>query len=224
MKLDRSRVRAWRVTLAVLMPALLILPLTACSGGRSSEPGDALAAVSTPSSEQPLMPGDAIRLSFSRDPQLNGQYTIDERGTASLPLLGERTLTGRPAGQVKDELVAEFYERTRNQSIQVVYLRRVRVLGEVQSPGLHLIDPTMTFDDAIAVAGGATNEGDLQNVALVRDGQEIVEGLDVRSTVAASVYSGDQIYVPKTSWFSRNAAVLIGATISAIGLIVAFAN
>ena len=217
---DRSRMFG----IQVLASVLLLLATLACSSGGTPDPGLELAAQSGPSGEQPLMPGDALRVSFSRDTQLNGQYTIDETGVASLPLLGARTLTDRPAAQVKGDLVREYGERTRNQSVQVVYLRRVRVLGEVRNPGLHLIDPTMTFDDVIAVAGGATNDGNLRNVTLVRDGEEIVEGLDVRTTVAASVYSGDQIYVPKTSWFSRNGAVLLGATISAIGVIVAFSN
>ena len=39
-----------------------------------------------------------------------------------------------------------------------------------------------------------------------------------------AIRSGDQIYVPKTSWFSRYAAVLIGATISALGAIIAFGS
>ena len=170
------------------------------------------------------MPGDAIRVSFSRDSGLNGDYPIDENGTVSLPLLGARSTGGRPSAKVKEDFEAEFSERTRNQSVQVVYLRRVRILGEVRAPGLYLIDPTMNFDDAIALAGGATDSGDLRNVRLIRQGQDVVEGLDVTLSVAASVESGDQVFVPKTSWLSRNAAVLIGATISAIGLIVAFAN
>jgi polysaccharide export outer membrane protein len=165
-----------------------------------------------------------VKLSFSREPELNGSYTIDESGLANLPLLGQRQLIDRPAAQAKEELAAEYAERVRNQSVQVTYTRRVRVLGEVRNPGLYQVDPTMTFDDAIALAGGATNEGNLENVRLIRQGEEIVEGLDVSRSVAASIESGDQLYVPKTSWFSRYGAVLIGATISAIGVILAFTN
>lgn len=170
------------------------------------------------------MPGDAIRVSFSREPELNGEFEIDETGTVSLPLLGARTVVDQPAAAVKVELADEYAWRTRNQSVQVVYLRRVRVLGEVRNPGLYRVDPTMTFDDVIALAGGANSQGNLKSVTLARDGEEMTEGLDVTRSVAATVHSGDQIFVPKTSWFSRYGAVIIGATIAAFGTIIAFSR
>ena len=168
------------------------------------------------------MPGDALRLSFSGEPQLNGEYAIDETGTVALPLLGARVVTGRPAPVVKEELIEEYGKKTRNEDVQVVYLRRVRVLGEVRSPGLYRVDPTMSFGDALALAGGASADGNLEKVSLVRDGEEIARGIDVRGPVAATVQSGDQIYVPKTSWLSRYGAVVVGASISALGAIIAW--
>ncbi len=170
--------------------------------------------------EQPLAPGDALRLSFSAEPQFNGEYAIDETGTAALPLLGARVVTGSPAPRIKQDLVAEYAERTRNEDVQVVYLRRVRVLGQVRNPGLYRVDPTMSFGDAVALAGGAADDGDLEKVSLFRDGTEVAEGLDVREQLA--VHSGDQIYVPKTRWLSRYGSVLVGATISAMATIIAF--
>jgi len=201
--------------------ALLVLSCVAVAACASSGGDPNIDAIPTPRpGESPLAPGDAVRLTFSREPELNGDYAIDETGTAVLPLLGVTSLTDRPAATVKTELTRSFEERIRNQSVQVVYLRRVRVLGEVRNPGHHLVDPTMTFDDVIALAGGRTTEGNLSNVSLTRGG-ETVEGIDVLRTVSGTVESGDQIYVPKTSWFSRNGAVIIGATISAIGFVIA---
>ena len=170
-----------------------------------------------------MMPGDAIRVSFSEEPGLNGEFAIDETGTVSLPLLGARIVVDQSPVAVKVQLAEEYARRTRNQSVQVAYLRRVRVLGEVQSPGLYHIDATMTFDDAIALAGGTNNQGNLENVTLVRDGEEVANGLDVTRSVSTAVHSGDQIYVPKTSWFSRNGAVIIGASIAGLATILAFA-
>jgi len=208
----------------VAISTLMATALLACAGGSSQTPDPEQVLVERAPGEMPLVPGDAVRLTFSREPELNGVYTLDEYGSAVLPLLGERQLTDRSASQAKQDLVAEFTERTRNQSVQVMYLRRVRVLGEVRSPGLYQVDQTMTFDDVIALAGGATNDGNLENVRLIRHGEEIVDGLDVSRSVAASIESGDQLFVPKTPWIVRNGAVLIAASISAIGLMLAFAN
>jgi protein involved in polysaccharide export with SLBB domain len=168
------------------------------------------------------MPGDALRLSFSGEPNLNGEYAIDETGVAALPLLGGQVVTGRPAAEVKDSLIRRYAQRTRNNDVQVLYLRRVRVLGEVRQPGLYRVDPTMTFGDALALAGGASNDGNIRDVSLVRDDEVIARGIDMRGAVATTLHSGDQIYVPKTSWLSRYGAVALGATISAIGAIVAW--
>jgi len=196
--------------------------VTGCS---SSPPPGEFANVPAPASvETPLEPGDAIRISFSREPNLNGQFTVDETGSVALPLIGDVLVSDRSASAVKTGIEQEYSERTRNQSVQVVYLRRVRVLGEVRNPGIYLADPTMGLDDILALAGGTTSDGNLENVSLVREGEQVASGIDVRLGAAVEVYSGDQIFVPKTSWFSRNAAVLIGATISAIGVIVAFAT
>jgi polysaccharide export outer membrane protein len=192
------------------------------SGGKSSAEQPSLPSVSA--EDMPLVPGDAIRVSFSREPELNGEFSVDETGTVSLPLLEARIVVDRPAVVVKAELADEYAQRTRNQSVRVAYLRRVRVLGEVRSPGLYRVDPTMTFDDVIALAGGASGQGNLKNVSLVRDGEEMAKGLDVTRSVSATVYSGDQIYVPKTSWFSRYGAVIIGATIAGLATIVAFSR
>jgi polysaccharide export outer membrane protein len=196
--------------------------LSGCAtSGKSSTEQPELSSV--PAVDLPLMPGDAIRVSFSEEPGLNGEFAIDETGTISLPLLGARIVVDQSAAAVKAQLAEEYARRTRNQSIQVVYLRRVRVLGEVRNPGLYHIDPTMTFDDAIALAGGSNSVGNLKKVTLVRDGEELAEGLDVTRSVSTAVHSGDQIYVPKTSWFSRYGAIVIGATIAGIATVLAFA-
>ena len=200
----------------------LSVALAGCAtSGKSNTEQPELSSV--PAMDLPLMPGDAIRVSFSEEPELNGEFTIDETGTISLPLLGARIVVDQSAAAVKAQLAEAYARRTRNQSIQVAYLRRVRVLGEVQRPGLYYIDPTMTFDDAIALAGGSNSAGNLKKVTLVRDGEEVAEGLDVTRSVSAAVHSGDQIYVPKTSWFSRYGAIIIGATVAGIATVIAFA-
>ena len=208
------------VKIRILEKTLVCLSLAACACSGNPNLERPLGPT-TPVADLALMPGDAIRLSFSREPDLDGMYTIDEEGAAALPLLGARVLTDRPAVRVKRELKKEYGERIRNQSVQVVYLRRVRVLGAVRNPGLYHVDPTMTFDDAIALAGGASENGDLGDVRVVREGKVIGEELDARRSIPVALYSGDQIYVPKTSWLSRNAAVIVAASISAIGAVVA---
>ena len=170
---------------------------------------------------EPLAPGDAIQLAFWREPQLSGDYPIDETGTVVLPLLGPRTVTGTPPAALKRTLLEEYAQQVRNQEVRITFLRRIRILGAVKNPGLYRVDPTMTVGDAIALAGGATPQGKLKGIQVFRDGQEVRSRLDVNVQLLGQVRSGDQIVVPERSWFARNGPYVIAGGISAIGIIVA---
>lgn len=164
----------------------------------------------------PLEPGDVVRLAFSREPEMSGDYPVDETGSVSLPILGVRQVTGIPASEMRRQVLAEYGEHLQNQAIQVTVLRRVRVLGEVNEPGLYHIDPTMTLGDAIALAGGATEIGKMDDIRIVRDGRIVEKDLDLTTMASTSLQSGDQIVIPEQSWISRNPGVWIGAAVSLV--------
>lgn len=192
-----------------------VMPLVALAVMVTDVGAQAIAA------EAPLVPGDAIRLAFWRDPDLSGEYAIDERGSVVLPILGTRSVTGTPAAELKQRLLDDYGAELRDRNdVQVTLLRRVRVLGAVNSPGLYHVDPTMSLGDAIALAGGATNDGKLDGIRIVRGGQEVRTSLDQRMPVMAQIRSGDQILVPERSWFSRNGVFLLGGVLSATAIIV----
>jgi len=166
-----------------------------------------------------LRPGDAVRLFFSRETGLSGEFEVDDRGSLVLPILGRVGVQGFTAGELKADLEQRFDGELRNQSVQVTPLRRVRAIGAVQRPGLYLTDPTMTVNDVIALAGGVTDRGHPTQIRLLRDGEETRLSMEP-GTPVHPVRSGDQILVPERSWFSRNSAVLAGALISAVGFVV----
>ncbi len=204
---------------AILRLAMCLgLPVVvACAS--SGPPGPSVApAVAAPA---PLEPGDAIQVSFSREPDQSGQYEIDESRRVALPFLDEWSVQGIPPDTLRSRLLAAYRSQLRNQTIDVRLLRRVRVLGAVQKPGLYLVDGTMTLADVVAQAGGATSEGNLNDVRVLRNGTQVQA--DLRGGVMAfeQLHSGDQVYLPEKSWLSRHAATMIGATVSAaVGLIV----
>ena len=199
-----------------------MLGLAACASSQAPQSIDLLTA-STPASEIPLEPGDGLRVVFSAEPTLDGDYIIDERGQVALPLLGIRDAVSLPANEIRDQIAVELQRRVANQSVQVSYLRRVRVLGEVREPGLYFLDPTMSYADAVALAGGATPDGDINKVSIRRSDVELVSGVSPSLTVADAVRSGDAIFIPKTPWLSRNGVLLLGAVITTAGIVLAAA-
>jgi polysaccharide biosynthesis/export protein len=168
-----------------------------------------------------LSPGDLIRLSGTHESELPGDYPVDETGTVVLPLLGPRNVRGVAPGDLRRELIADYRRQLRNQDVQIALMRRVRVLGAVKNPGIYHVDPTMTVADAIALAGGATQDGQLSAVRIVRTGKAIRSNVDRDAPVPGGIQSGDQIMVPERSWMSRNGKFVLGGLISAVGIVVA---
>jgi len=104
--------------------------------------------------------------------------------------------------------------------VQITWSRRVRVFGAVNIPGLYQVDGTMTLADAIALAGGTTPIGKLNGIEIIRNGQTLEDRFSASTLVGEQIHSGDQIMVPERSWASRYAGVIIGATLSAITLVI----
>lgn len=167
----------------------------------------------------PLRPGDQIRVSSWREEGLTDQFVVDEDGTVVLPLLGPRNATSKPADEFKRELVTDYESRFRDHTVGVTLLRRVSILGAVQEPGVYHVDPTMSVSEAVALAGGPTPDGKMDEVTIHRQGQEIETELSQAAPLQAYVRSGDQIVVPQRSWFARNSALLVGSALSAATII-----
>jgi polysaccharide export outer membrane protein len=165
-----------------------------------------------------LQPGDMVRVALSREVGMSGDYLVDETGMVALPLIGSRETSNRTPAALKQELVSAYADQLRNQTIQITFLRRVRVVGEVRTPGLYHADPTMTLGDVVALAGGATNTGKQNDIRIVRDGEEF--DVDLRSGVFQQIRSGDHIIVPEKGWFARNRTLMVTASISVTAIVV----
>lgn len=166
-----------------------------------------------------LRPGDVIRLSIWREPDLSGEYTVDKDGVVTFPKVGTQRVTEVSPDSLRASLVSAYRVYLRNPSIDVTLLRRVNVLGAVQKPGLYPVDPTMTVADVIALAGGATSLGDPRKVELRRSGGSRATVVAAASKLADSpLRPGDQLYVPERSWMARNPGVVIGAVSTLVTL------
>ena len=92
-----------------------------------------------------LGPGDRVRVEVAGDPTLSGDFDLDSEGRVLVPIVGLATAAGRPFGEVAREIVDGFNRELVGPLVRVIPLLRVSVLGEVQTPGLYWVDPTMTL-------------------------------------------------------------------------------
>jgi len=172
----------------------------------------------------PLLPGDAISLKIWREPDLSGEFSVDESSVVVLPKVGPLNVRGISSDSLKTYLVSTYSSFLRNPSIEVRLLHRVRVLGAVVKPGLYSVDETMYFTDVLALAGGVSPDGNPNKIQLVRDGKTIDTPLTKGLLVSESpLRSGDQVIVGQKSWAARNPGILIGLGSTAVAIITTFA-
>jgi polysaccharide export outer membrane protein len=165
-----------------------------------------------------LRPGDLVRLRIWREPDLSGEFLVDQERVVTFPKIGPYRLTDESGDAFRRRVIAAYDEYLRNPSIEVGFLRRVGVQGAVRNPGLYSADLTTSVADVLALAGGVAPDGDPDRVDVVRNGMR--ERVTVARTIALAdspIRSGDQIYVHEESWLRRNTAVVASAAASVLG-------
>ncbi|MBI4544739.1 MAG: polysaccharide biosynthesis/export family protein [Gemmatimonadetes bacterium] len=169
-----------------------------------------------------LRAGDVIKLVVWREPDMTGEFPVHDNGVAVLPRVGAYDVTRETAASLKARLVEELETYLRDPVVDVIVLRRVKILGAVHRPGLYSLDLTMSLGDGLALAGGATGVGRRDRIEILRDGERIVAELNERTRITDSpLRSGDEVYVPERSWLARNYGVAVSIMTTGVGIMLA---
>ena len=197
----------------------LLLALAAASGAAlaQSKPSLAAAARAAPppatqaaNALEAVGPGDMVRVTVFRNPDLTTEARVTDQGTIFFPLIGEVAVAGltpqQASKRIADRLASgKFVVSPEVQlSIATVNSRQVSVLGNVAKPGRYPIDSVnRRVSDFVAAAGGMAAAGsDTVTVVQVRNGQETKTDVDLaqmfrNGNLAANLElaPGDTIYV-----------------------------
>ncbi len=171
-----------------------------------------------------LGPGDGLRLRIYREPDLSGEYVVDERGMVVLPKIGEWRVTGIPADSVRGAIRAALRQFLATESIEITPFRRVAVTGAVLKPGLYPVDPSMSVADALILAGGVAPMGKERLVELRVAGAQAGTEISAETRVWDTGAGGTrQLHVPQKPWVQRNGTLLISlalSTVTAVGWLI----
>jgi polysaccharide biosynthesis/export protein len=165
-------------------------------------PGAARAqSVAGPAEAAVLQPGDVVRITVWRKPELSGEFELAADGTIDHPIYQSVEVTGIPLGDARARLHHFLTDWEAEPRFVMKPLFRVGVGGEVQKPNLYTLAPEMTIAQAVAAAGGVTERGRLNRVRVLRHGGDFEVDLTRSDTPLAqqTVRSGDQIIVGKRS-------------------------
>ncbi|MDR5777888.1 polysaccharide biosynthesis/export family protein [Caballeronia sp. LZ065] len=124
-------------------------------------------------------------------------FVVDQNGTLQFPYAGTLKVAGLRTEQIQQRLRAALAAYLVKPQVTVRMAsyrsRQVYVDGEVRSPGaLSLTDVPLSFYDAVARAGGFSENADQSDVVLVREG--VSQRIDVPQLLAQGL-SPSQLYL-----------------------------
>jgi len=161
-----------------------------------------------------LSPGDILRVLVFGHEEFSGQFQVDENGKLTFPVIGEIDTRDGTVADVREKLRKGLAGLINQPFVSATPLFRVAVLGEIQRPGLYIVDPTLSVIDVIAQAGGPTPNGNLNEIKLIRGGQRHVVNFETQQTqtstlAAVGIHSGDQIFVPGKKFTAATLSLII---------------
>jgi len=143
-----------------------------------------------------LAPGDRIKVEVFNHDELSGEYTLDDEGRFSMPLIGTVEANGLNPQKLEDLLVGMLkpdYLVNPRVFIQVMSSRLYYLIGEVANKGAFPYKSGMTYLTAIANAGGYTYRAKQDFVFVVRGDDP--DQNELRLSVEEKVQPGDIIRV-----------------------------
>ena len=134
----------------------------------------------------PLTPLDPSITRVSSDMTFQ-TYTVDETGEIEFPRFGRIKVQGLTHFELEAALQEKLKQYISNPIVRVNITQNwVRIFGEVDTPGLYIIENRFRYSilDALAEAGGITILGDKKRVKLIREENGKLESVVLDLTVS----------------------------------------
>ena len=130
-------------------------------------------------------------------------------GTISVGLIGRVVVAGQTINDAAKIIASQLDQKQLvnpqvNISVESYAPRRFTVWGQVRSPGALVIpgEEQLTLPQAIAMAGGNTDTGDIRNVVITRRNGEGTQKIKLNAMSPSAsdflIQEGDTIYVKET--------------------------
>ena len=168
-----------------------------------------------------LAPGDELRITVFGDNNLELVSKIDLNGNISFPNLGVFFAAGNSFATVKNRLkifLGKYYSgllSSPNRTFLDVSLTQIRpvkvsVLGNVTTPGPHLVNGMATVLNALYASGGIATSGTLRDIKVYRN-NKLIKTIDLYDYIT-------QGNIDQDIRLSNNDVLFVGPRISSVTL------
>lgn len=156
-----------------------------------------------------LHAGDSITVSAWKEVDLQRKVMIRPDGRFSFPLAGEIQAAGRTPDEVRLDIEGKLKKYIPEAVVTVIVEdfsgNRVYVIGQVNKPGMFIMNPELTVIQALSLAGGSTPFAKLDNISILRGTgaaqkslpfryNQVIDGKSLQQNI--TLQSGDVVVVP----------------------------
>ena len=175
-----------------------------------------------------LRPGDMLRITVWRHPELSGDFIVAPDSALVHPLYQTVKVAGAPLSVVRERLRGLLTPYEQGVDFVIEPLFAVTVAGEVRQPNLYRLPEGTTYAQAIAQAGGPTELGRLDKVRVIRRDSTMVINLGSGYSryEALRIASGDQVLVTRRSNFNvlRDVLYPLASLTAAVAAVLAYSR
>jgi polysaccharide export outer membrane protein len=156
-----------------------------------------------------VQPGDVLKVSVWKEPQLQDPILIRPDGGFSFPLVGEVDGRGKTVAQLQAIMTQRLSKYISDPVVSVavteIHGNKVYVIGQVVKPGDFVVNPRVDVVQALSMAGGMTAFASLSNIIILRrsgptqtvlhfDYTDVAKGKKLEENIP--LQSGDVVVVP----------------------------
>ncbi len=156
-----------------------------------------------------VKPGDILKVSVWKEPELQGPVLIRPDGGFSFPLVGEVDGRGKSVAELQvimaQRLSKYISDPVVSVSVTEIHGNKVYVIGQVAKPGEFIVNPRVDVMQALSMAGGTTPFASLSNIIILRrtgatqtalrfDYTDVAKGRKLDDNI--QLQSGDVVVVP----------------------------
>ena len=156
-----------------------------------------------------VKPGDTLKISVWKEPDLDGTVLVTPDGGFSFPLVGQIDAKGKSVTELQQIMLGRLKKYISDPVITVAVAdikgNKVYVLGQVAHAGEFIVNPRVDVLQALSMAGGTTPFASLGDIIVIRrtgtvqktipfDYKAVTRGKNLDQNI--ELQSGDVVVVP----------------------------